>query len=378
MNVATPIAPSSGDSELLSQTRSYLTRRRHGPPPTPDLEAAWRVFYDRYARKIRVYAFACGAIEEEIVDCAQDVWRELLVRLPTFHLDPRRGQFDTWLFSIVQGKTADLQRSRKRRQWQGNSEVLQSLANTRQAPGRTLEEEELLALAWNELKRRLSECSFQILRLRLVEQRPVAEVAETLGLSREQVWYRYHRARRELEEIGSALAHGQRSPCRVDDSPHEEKEPKVAQGKAASSVSRNGDTGSRASRGGNCVDYVFQRLELGRRELIPEWKVEWHCDGSPRPILYIRKSAIVAYAEICGPGDVVNSHWPQIVNAVIAAGVAAGIATIIATPTAALPIFQAEFHKQLQGKGSSGVGEEVQVALSAKQEANGPWCVCKS
>jgi len=125
------------------------------------------------------------------------------------------------------------------------------------------------------------------------------------------------------------------------------------------------------------VDYVFQRLELGRRELNPEWKVEWNCNNSPRPVLYIRKMAIVAYAEICGPGEVINTHWPRIVNAAMAAGVAAGIATIIATPTAALPIFQTEFLKHLHGKGASVLDEIVQVALSAKLEANGQWCVCK-
>jgi hypothetical protein len=91
----------------------------------------------------------------------------------------------------------------------------------------------------------------------------------------------------------------------------------------------------------------------------------------------MRKTAIVAYAEICAPGEFVNAHWPRIVNAAIAAGIAAGIATIIATPTAALPIFQMEFHKQFPGKGSSAVEDKIQVALSATQEANSPWCVCK-
>jgi hypothetical protein len=82
-------------------------------------------------------------------------------------------------------------------------------------------------------------------------------------------------------------------------------------------------------------------------------------------------------AELCGPGDCLIGHWPRIVNAAIASGGAAGIATIIATPTAALPIFQTEFHRQLHGKGGNKVADTIQVALSAKQEANGPWCFCK-
>jgi DNA-directed RNA polymerase specialized sigma24 family protein len=69
-----------------------------------------------------------------------------------------------------------------------------------------LEEKEIVTLAWVQLRKRLSECNVQVLQLRLMEQRSVAEVSEKLGLSHEQVWYRYHRARRALAEIGSALA----------------------------------------------------------------------------------------------------------------------------------------------------------------------------
>lgn len=114
MNAVIPIRPPSATPELLIQVRSYLAHRQQRLLPSEDSEAAWRMFYDLCSRKIRVYAFACGATDEEILDCVQEVWRELLVRLPTFHLDPCRGQFDTWLFRIVQSKTADLRRTRKK------------------------------------------------------------------------------------------------------------------------------------------------------------------------------------------------------------------------------------------------------------------------
>ena len=205
-------------------------------------------------------------------------------------------------------------------------------------------------------------------------------MAVKLGLSREQVWYRYHRARREVAEIGSALARGQPLPPPPNGPPHEktEKDQKLAQGKPACSVPRDVRLSSLVRQGGHCVDYVFQRLELGRRELTPEWKVEWNCDDTPRAVLYIRKTSIVAYAEICGPEDIIGSHWPQIVNAAIAAGVAAGIATVIATPSGALPIFQAEFCKHLHGKRNSTIEEKIQVALPAAHEANGPWHTCEN
>jgi len=307
------------------------------------------------------------------------VWTELLVRLRTFHLDPKLGNFDTWLFHIVRSKTVDLRRSRKHRFMQGNPDSLHSVIDGHPGPVRTLEAKEMLAVAWDRITKRLSKCNCQVLQMRLVEERPVAEVAERLGLSQEQVWYRYHRARREVEGICSARSRSQRAPRPHHDLSREktEKRQESAQGKSAGTVPRIVRRRVLARQGGDWVDYAFQKLELGRRELAPEWKVEWNCDGLPRPLLYIRKTGFVAYAEICGPGDFINTQWPRIVNAAIAAGVAAGIATIIATPTAALPIFQSEFQKQLQGKGGGPGDENIQVALSAKQEANGPWCLCK-
>jgi hypothetical protein len=74
--------------------------------------------------------------------------------------------------------------------------------------------------------------------------------------------------------------------------------------------------------------------------------------------------AIVAYAEMCGSGDYINTHWPRIAHAAITAGVAVGIATIIATPTAALPLFKTEFHKELERKAGSTSDEELHVAMA--------------
>jgi len=247
--------------------------------------------------------------------------------------------------------------------------------------------EEIAGFAWDHLRNKLSNSNLKILQLRLVEQLPGAEVAHRLGLSHEQVRYRYHRARRELEKIGVAWSLSHRDRRRYEDPINKSEDPVngnknrkmegPAQQRSFFSVSRGVNSNSPLPQGDCCVDYVFQRLELGRRESAPEWKVEWNCDGSPMPILYIRKCAIVAYAEICACEHFVSVHWPRIVNAAIAAGVAAGIATIVATPTSALPIFRREFNKELHGKGGNVADENIHVALSARQEASGPWCVCK-
>ena len=124
------------------------------------------------------------------------------------------------------------------------------------------------------------------------------------------------------------------------------------------------------------MDVILKRLELGRQATGPEWKVSWHGNDTPQPTLSLRKVSMVAYAEICGTEEIINSYWPQIINAAVAAGVAAGIATIIATPTAALPVFRAEFAQQLFGKTRKDVAESIWVALSARHAPNGPWTEC--
>jgi len=182
--------------ELLCRAKEYLNHRERNFPADADLEAAWVDFFEVYSHNIRTFAHKCGATDDDIADCVQEVWAELLIRLPSFQLDPKRGKFDTWLFHIVRGKTADVLRARKSHTLQDFADALHSCIDGHPNPGRSMEAEEILDLTWEELKRSLSACSFQVLQMRLIEQKPVPEVAEVLGLSHEQVWYRYHRARR--------------------------------------------------------------------------------------------------------------------------------------------------------------------------------------
>ena len=121
----------SADGELLSQIRSYLTRRKHGLPPGEELEAAWNSFYDRYSRIIRVYAFSCGATDEEIVDCVQEVWRRVTGALAAVSTRswPRSIRHLAVCHRPEQGGQPAPRP--KRRLLQGNSNTLQTVADKR-------------------------------------------------------------------------------------------------------------------------------------------------------------------------------------------------------------------------------------------------------
>ncbi len=369
-----PSLSPTADPGLLRLAQQFLAHQVE--PPPPELQSAWNDFYQIYTQKIRAYAHTCGATDDNIGDCVQEVWAELIARLPNFRLDSARGTFDIWLFPIVRNKTVDqLRRQKKTRLTHLHEELLNSAVDNRPSPCQSAEQAEIVSVAWKQLKQKLHGRNFEVLKMRLLDQAPVEEVATKLGISTEQVWYRYHRARKELSKIGAACSQG-RLVNGLNGSVNEEHKnsEKSAQGKSNHSVSPNVDSSFHERDGGNGVDYVFQRVELGRRELSPEWKVKWNCGATPKPVLYLRKTAIVAYAEICAAEEIIATYWPRIVNAAITAGVAAGIATIIATPTAALPVFQGEFYKQLGQRGNGEVEKKTYAALSAKVEASGPWC----
>jgi RNA polymerase sigma factor (sigma-70 family) len=371
--------PDALNREVFELTQQHLSNREAGLRSTAEQEAAWHQFYAGCAPKIRRFAFACRIFEEEIDDCVQEVWRELLVRLPTFRLDETRGQFDTWLYSIVRSKTVNLQRSHKHQPTVIETDYFRRLADDRTGLPSREETHELLTLALHHLRQRLSECNYRILWLRLVEQRSVDEVAEELKLSHEQVWNRYSRGRQQLKEITESLIDGKRLLHQAEElsPPKRQQFQDNLRGRPGKSVSRSKGKSDPLGQGGSSVDLVFKRLEVGRRSLNPEWKVEWNTDHTPTPILYIRKLSMVAYAEMCGPEEAMNDHWAQIANAAVAAGVAAGIATIVATPTAAVEVFRAEFENRLCEKTGREVADQIHVGLSALQEPNGPWCVCK-
>lgn len=115
-----------------------------------------------------------------------------------------------------------------------------------------------------------------------------------------------------------------------------------------------------------------RQIELGRSGSIPEVMVKWEGSPIPLPVTYYRTSSMVAYAEVCGPDDIITNSWNDIVGCALAAAGVATVAAIIAGPEAALPAFQASFVPCLTGK-LQARAREIQVALSTQQKPNEDW-----
>ena len=114
---------------------------------------------------------------------------------------------------------------------------------------------------------------------------------------------------------------------------------------------------------------VCKKLELGSLPFgVPEFKVEWK---GLRPVMDTRQSKVTAFAEFCGPANVLNNSWKDIRTCAVSAAAVAALAAIIANPPAALPAFKAAFITCLTGK-IGATAKQLKIALSTKQ-SSGAW-----
>jgi RNA polymerase sigma factor (sigma-70 family) len=195
----------SGDvipAQLVAAAGEYLRGRADGAAPSTGSAAAWTEFFPRCDRLIRQYAATFRGRGVDVDDCSQEVWSQLLRTLPTFELKAGRGQFKSWLYAVVRSKANDSLRHKARHPADAlGSEAEQSLSSAEDSPATIAQRNASIAevrTALDRLRDEVSEQSYRVLHLRHIEAMSVSEVADTLGISAEQVWARDHRMRRKL------------------------------------------------------------------------------------------------------------------------------------------------------------------------------------
>ena len=192
-------------SITVALASEYLHDRSDGVSSNPQARAAWDNFYLSCDSLIRKFTRKLGIRGADADDCTQEVWTDLLRRLPTFVHDPSRGTFSSWLYTVVRGKASDMLRRRMRRPAVPLSRaVVANLADPDSDPARLFDanlNRKSVQSALSQLSATSSETSFRVIYQRCMLGLPVREVADGLGLSSEQVWVREHRMKRKLREL---------------------------------------------------------------------------------------------------------------------------------------------------------------------------------
>lgn len=195
-------------STLIAVKRHLQTADRNGRPAREDV-AAWRRFYEQCDPIIRRFVRLYVRTASDMDDCAQEVWMRLIKRLKTFDYDPSRGAFSSWLYKVVRSVTASYFRYEFRVN-DGDKRSVMSMvsADSTSDPALIIDEMEAHNRVENMLvliRRNVSRPNYELLYMRWVQQRSVDDVAHALDISREQVWYREHRARKKLRGVMSDL-----------------------------------------------------------------------------------------------------------------------------------------------------------------------------
>jgi RNA polymerase sigma-70 factor, ECF subfamily len=191
--------------ENLAGSKAYLESRSRGVEPPPPLAEAWRRLYEFYAPRIRVFLRKCGLHDEDLKDCSQDVWKEVVAKLAHFHQDRTRAQLSTWIMTLARNKAVDSIRRRNRHiSWPLDDNDAGAPPDPNPGPAaeyerrRTLVEvQSLLA----ELASQVSPTSFQVLYMRWIEGLPTAEVATALEITPQQVRFRSHRMKQKVRAL---------------------------------------------------------------------------------------------------------------------------------------------------------------------------------
>jgi RNA polymerase sigma-70 factor (ECF subfamily) len=189
----------------IAQTGDYL---RDPATASPDAQLAWSAFQPAADTTIRAFAGRFFKSASDIDDCTQEVWIDLIRNLPDFNLDQSRGRFTSWLFTIVRNKATDIVRRQARRA-EPMTAAIDHPDRATEDPAHSLarkSEIQSVHAALAALRERTSEKNYQLLHLRHIEGRPVAEVAEVLNITPSQVWAREHRLKRQLRALLTAQA----------------------------------------------------------------------------------------------------------------------------------------------------------------------------
>lgn len=198
------------------QTRTTLLERLKDWRDNP----SWQEFFDIYWKLIYGFAIRSGLNDVEAKDVVQETMLSVAKHIPNFKYDRNVGSFKHWLMNMTRWRIRDQIRRRKGHaapsDEENATETRTGTVNRVPDPA-SLEidalwemewEKNLLDAAVTKVKRQLDPEKYQIFDLLVNKEWPAQKVAETFGLSMNQVYLAKHRVTELIkEEVGRLKKH---------------------------------------------------------------------------------------------------------------------------------------------------------------------------
>lgn len=198
--------------EWIPTRKSLLTRLKNW-----DDQEGWHEFFNTYWRLLYAVARKAGLNDAEAQDVVQVTVIAVAEKMQKgeFKYDSTRGSFKAWLLTHTQWRISDQFRKRqllaqRHPEMEGKTDVMEAApdAAAEENLARTWEvdwRENLMHVALEKIKVRVSARTFQIFQLHIRNDWPVENVCRTLGVGKAQVHLAKHRVsillRKELTKL---------------------------------------------------------------------------------------------------------------------------------------------------------------------------------
>jgi RNA polymerase sigma-70 factor (ECF subfamily) len=188
-------------AEIPPTRASLLVRLRD-----PRDESAWAQFVELYLPLVYGYARKQGLQDADAADLSQEVLRAVAGGVSHLDYDPRRGSFRNWLFTVVRRKLSSWRRACSARPDRNNDADPHPLLERLPAPegkaGWEAEwEQRVFAWACTEVRREVTDATWQAFWRTAIDGQPGKKVAADLGLSVAAVYNARSRVRARLKEL---------------------------------------------------------------------------------------------------------------------------------------------------------------------------------
>jgi RNA polymerase sigma-70 factor (ECF subfamily) len=187
----------------IPATRASLVLRLRDPRD----EAAWREFVVLYGPLVYGFLRKQGLQDADAVDLGQEVFCSVAGAVGRLEYDPRRGAFRNWLFTIVRNKLSNWRRAQRNRPIDCDEAAAEVLLEECPVPPRQAEEwqteweQRVFAWACAEVRRDVSDVTWQAFWKSAIEDQPGKMVAAELGLSVAAVYLAHSRVLARLKAL---------------------------------------------------------------------------------------------------------------------------------------------------------------------------------